>query len=1394
MKKFTKIFIPVLFLSSLFLTCVGTIAKTNVSDKQKVQAEQLTNLTYSELRWNNVDYGGYAGGGTPTDGYCCLIRFDGFTDTTTDTTNMATSSFEIGSKLKINGVPIKNLSGSLVYYHYVEKGAIYFYFRDSEVTYTNEYQRITLEIENGTIFKNGILPYVKMQFEAGLGTGNGWAVVTSTAKTNVSFTEIGWNNTDYGQYGGKAGLNLKFSSNLSTIPHEYNGGIKTRNLKNTNLGEDILYNGTPFKDIADSEIMYFSENRLWLYIPNWTSNPYNYIRINSTIILDAILPDVVFTSIGGNWSRSNSVNYTGIQWNNVNYGPSDSINTGYKLLLRFDANLSTSPDTPNTTNQATSSYDVGNRILVNGVPIKNIGGCNICYPSAQNFLYIYISDTNLTYTEDYFRPTIYIPSGTLFMNAILPEVTFVFNGVLKDTGAWSYIDSPKSYTDVTLSGIVWNNTNDDSSNFGEKNGLLLGFSNNLSLNNSNEKTGAILYRNFATTFLGDCLKLNGTSFSSILGAEIKYYQNNKLWIYAPSMTDDFGHYRAEIELASPNYLLDVQIPSFSFVFDGSSWVDFSPTTSYLAQYNSIHPSWNNVVVSAGYGGLLIQYDKTLGVERDYVNQATNDYEIGRNLKINNVPIKDIPNCQVTYGHGVGRLYVVYPLSVLYNGGEYSATLTIPQGTKFMSSRLSETTLFYQGENESGTWADSSEILITTQDNAVFTTYGSHYGLKFESRVNYSLYNSLVSQYGKGTIEIGTIILPEDNYLNSGASSFRSYILTNDPSSSTYMLVKNTKLDFANEANAASDGYYKFFGSIIDIKLQNVEKNFIGVGYVKVNGTYYLGSLGNKSTNCYSTFLSAYRSGLLHDTAPFAHTINLETTAYSHELDDVSAVSTNHTISASRSGKYLVTAVGENITKITIDGKGFNINIPAGGSTYIYNNNGYLKTYSSSSLKWGIGEPTVELFDEHHFTDSRNSGENLAILSQSFGTNIVRVWVDVGVFTKGGCGLLNSDGSTDNVEFNQAGITAMHNVINEYKTRGMEILLFLGGHAYLRSDKILFKNGTWYSMPEAWSQSISSAPSPIIPYDTEEEYQQWLRTQRYFFDAVLQEFPEIDAIETNNEIDFAGGEKYRPHFSNASVFPSTATVARWSMDVNKVLTDSVKRNAPHVIVYSPALTCAGNINGTTYSTSSFLRACYDYIDDYGTGDPDDYFNVMNIHPYLFPSQESCGTEGSYLFGSGHFPAEGYPGTMPYYNTWENADYDNDWALYLASIRNIMNESKDNYKPSAITEWGIWDMEGALESYPDPEVVRAWAYINSNNRLTPVCQRICEIASGLNYLDSFMYFRMYDFEPNVSNFASYMQGTFGLVYSDLTLKDRGKAMHTIITGSSNHSDVISTLSGM
>ena len=121
---------------------------------------------------------------------------------------------------------------------------------------------------------------------------------------------------------------------------------------------------------------------------------------------------------------------------------------------------------------------------------------------------------------------------------------------------------------------------------------------------------------------------------------------------------------------------------------------------------------------------------------------------------------------------------------------------------------------------------------------------------------------------------------------------------------------------------------------------------------------------------------------------------------------------------------------------------------------------------------------------------------------------------------------------------------------------------------------------------------------------------------------------------------------------------------------------------------------------------------------------------------------------------------------------------------------MNDYYDNYKPASFTEWGIWDVEDS-ETFFDGDIT--WCYLNYGNRLSDVYERIGNISKGLNYLESFVFFRMYNFDPT-SDFGTYISGTFGLVNTNLTLKDRGEKVHEIITGSTNHSGIVAILNGM
>ncbi len=97
------------------------------------------------------------------------------------------------------------------------------------------------------------------------------------------------------------------------------------------------------------------------------------------------------------------------------------------------------------------------------------------------------------------------------------------------------------------------------------------------------------------------------------------------------------------------------------------------------------------------------------------------------------------------------------------------------------------------------------------------------GLRFESRISKVAYDALEAQ--GATLTVGTVIFPAEYKLPSGDSLPES--LPED----RYLNVINN--GWANTATAETDGYYQFFGSIVDIKTQNLQRRFSAVSYLKI---------------------------------------------------------------------------------------------------------------------------------------------------------------------------------------------------------------------------------------------------------------------------------------------------------------------------------------------------------------------------------------------------------------------------------------------------------------------------------------------------------------------------------------------------------------------------------
>ncbi|MBO4252120.1 MAG: metallophosphoesterase, partial [Clostridia bacterium] len=99
-----------------------------------------------------------------------------------------------------------------------------------------------------------------------------------------------------------------------------------------------------------------------------------------------------------------------------------------------------------------------------------------------------------------------------------------------------------------------------------------------------------------------------------------------------------------------------------------------------------------------------------------------------------------------------------------------------------------------------------------------------------TRIDKAEYDALVARVGAENVETGTYILPR-SFLTS--ADFRSYFADNTKISGTDY-VKVVNYGFFNKNTAASDGYYKYYGSLVNIRPNNYCTDFFGIGYIKIN--------------------------------------------------------------------------------------------------------------------------------------------------------------------------------------------------------------------------------------------------------------------------------------------------------------------------------------------------------------------------------------------------------------------------------------------------------------------------------------------------------------------------------------------------------------------------------
>ena len=789
--------------------------------------------------------------------YRTLLKYDIALGAAANTNNVVATT---GAGIKLNGVRLSDIPNAYVDYAH---GSKYIQIRIPQAYQDALTGEVVLEVVEGTAFENQILDASKFVLRNGK-----WIVYT--APTAVTFTAITWNDMDYNFFDGRAGVLLSFSGYLSTDANEINGGIQSTNFAST-VGEHIYLGGKKLSTMPGAFVVYHSQNHMFIYADNMSA--YRTLTIEAgTVFLDSALPEVNLTyKAGDKWGTTpqtfTEVSFVQIEWNNIGHGAFEGKNG---VLLTYSGYLSTIANEINagiqTVNFAKTS--IGEKIKLGGTALKDIEGAEICYHS-QGHLWMYAPNMtalgNLTIEK------------ANFLDVTLPDLELSFNG-----SVWGTYTEPMGPTAI-CQGIA-NDVNNNILETVEQGNPVPRYRTLLKYNVT--LGGESNHQNVVAT-TGQGILLNGVKLSEIPNASIDYgHGKTYIQIKIPQAYQDALTGDVILEVLEGT-VFESQVLDYSkFVLRNGQWTVYKEPEAM--KFDAI--MWNNygADVHEGKNGLLLAYSEYLSNVPNEVNGQSKtvnyvDTEIGEKIKLGGIPLKEIEGAEIMY-FGTSLLWIYAPNMPSYQ------ELTI-ETTEFLVAILPETHFaFIDGE-----WAESIKIthtvngvegvtyerkdnktvlnaryfasLFADKDLAVklvcfqvgdtlygpddsFTVKGdvavtatvvgyqttdgaavrllTPTGIRYETKIDKATYDYLVELYGAENIETGTYIVPR-KYLNFAA--FGEYFAdASKVDGKDYVKIVND--GFYNAKTAETDGFYTYYGSLVDILPHNYCTDFFGIGYIK----------------------------------------------------------------------------------------------------------------------------------------------------------------------------------------------------------------------------------------------------------------------------------------------------------------------------------------------------------------------------------------------------------------------------------------------------------------------------------------------------------------------------------------------------------------------------------